>query len=63
MSCDGTCSVNCRLSHLHALYMLLQNYTRATRPVQYTSRVGQAINFTRVSHDILDINSPKQLIN
>ena len=34
----------------HALYMLLQNYTRPTRPVLYTSRVGEAINFTCVSH-------------
>ena len=42
----------------HALYMLLQNYTRPTRPALYTSRVGEAINFTCVSHYSGHIKTP-----
>ena len=41
---------NEELLKVHAVLMLLQNYTRPTRPPLYTSLVGQAINFTCVSH-------------
>ena len=34
--------------------MLLQNHTRPTRPALYTSRVGEDINFTCVSHILLN---------